>query len=297
MDVVVVTGMIGAGKSSLTSLIGEELNGVAKYENLSSPLLPLLYTASKEDKEKYRYPFLLKLNFFSERFAALKNSIQEEGTFAVLDRSIWEDKLFKRVLTECGEISELEEEIYDNLFESVVGDLAEYRPKLTIYIRLSFEKVIDRIKKRSRDYEEIDEKTYQYFKKLWSEYDQFIYKGCKNHNILTIDGDEYDFVENDSDRKEVVNLIRKELVRLNTIKEDIINFPTWVIGKKVKVKAPWYVEKGFTEGIVVESFLSHNKEVILNCRVEGRKNQISLYGESQWELIEDTYAEQDQGEI
>ena len=290
MDVVVIAGMIGAGKSSLTSLIGEELGGVTKYENLSSPLLPLLYTATKVDKEKYRYPFLLQLNFFSERFAALKSSIEENGTFAVLDRSIWEDKLFKRVLTECGEISELEEEIYDNLFEAVVGDLAEYRPKLTIYIRLSFEKVIDRIQKRSRDYEEIDEKTYQYFKKLWSEYDQFIYEGCKNHNILTIDGDKYDFVENESDRKEVVNLIKKELTALNMIKkEKAVKFSTWVIGKKVKVKAPWYRESGIEEGIVVESFLSHDKEFILNCCVEGRKNQISLYGESQWELIDDTY--------
>lgn len=287
MDVIVVAGMIGVGKSSLTKMVNEEFGGIAKYESLESPLLPLLYKASKEDKEKYRYPFLLQLNFFSERFSALKKSIEEKGTFVTLDRSIWEDKLFKRILMEQGEISELEGEIYDNLFGAVVGDLEEYRPKLTIYIRASFEKVIERIQKRSRDYEEIDEKTYQYFKKLWSEYDNFIYKDCKNHNILTIDGDKYDFVENESDRKEVIELIKKELVRLNTIEEETFNFPVWVVGKRVKVKAPWYRKMGIEEGIAVESFLSHDKQFIVNCRVKGRENQVTLYGESQWELILD----------
>ena len=287
MDVIVVAGMIGAGKSSLTKMINEEFGGIAKYESLESPLLPLLYTASKEDKEKYRYPFLLQLNFFSERFSALKKSKEEKGTFTTLDRSIWEDKLFKRILMEQGEISELEGEIYDNLFGAVIDDLEEYKPNLTIYIRASFEKVIERIQKRSRDYEEIDEKTYQYFKKLWSEYDAFIYEDCKKHKILTIDGDKYDFVENESDKKEVLNLIKKELIKQNIIKDDTDKFPVWVVGKKVKVKAPWYNKDGITEGIVVESFLSHDKKIILNCRVEGRKNQVSLYGEEQWELILD----------
>ena len=54
--------MIGAGKSSLAKILGEELGVDVFYESVDdNPILPLFYTASEEEIQAKRYPFLLQL--------------------------------------------------------------------------------------------------------------------------------------------------------------------------------------------------------------------------------------------
>ena len=61
---IVVAAMIGAGKSSLAKILGEHYNTDVFYESVDdNPILPLFYTASEEEIEAKRYPFLLQLHF------------------------------------------------------------------------------------------------------------------------------------------------------------------------------------------------------------------------------------------
>ena len=48
--VITIGAMIGAGKSSLAKLLGEELGTEVFYESVdNNPILPLFYTASEEE--------------------------------------------------------------------------------------------------------------------------------------------------------------------------------------------------------------------------------------------------------
>ena len=65
--VIVVGGMIGLGKTSVSEIISEELNSQVFYESVDdNPILPLFYSSSDEEIKMNRYPFLLQLYFSRE---------------------------------------------------------------------------------------------------------------------------------------------------------------------------------------------------------------------------------------
>ena len=71
--VITIAGFIGGGKSSLAKILSEHLNSEAFYESVDdNPILPLFYTASKEEINLNRYPFLLQLWFLNTRFKSIK---------------------------------------------------------------------------------------------------------------------------------------------------------------------------------------------------------------------------------
>ena len=104
---IVVGGMIGLGKSSVAKALGEEFGTEVFYESVEdNPILPLFYTASPEEIQKKRYPFLLQLWFLDTRFKSIKQALVNDNN--VLDRSIYEDWFFAKKNMELGRISELE---------------------------------------------------------------------------------------------------------------------------------------------------------------------------------------------
>ena len=87
---IVVGGMIGLGKSSVAEILGNHFNSEVFYESVDdNPILPLFYTASKEEISLNRYPFLLQLWFLNTRFKSIKRALVDKNN--VLDRSIYED--------------------------------------------------------------------------------------------------------------------------------------------------------------------------------------------------------------
>ena len=88
--IIVIGGMIGAGKTSVAKVIGEQLDSEVFYENVeNNDILPLFYTASPEEQDAKRYPFLLQLEFLSSRYQDIKRAFHNRHN--VLDRSIYED--------------------------------------------------------------------------------------------------------------------------------------------------------------------------------------------------------------
>ena len=62
--------MIGAGKTTVTKLIADRLDFTAYYEDVdNNQILPLFYTATPEEQERKRYPFLLQLEFLNSAFS------------------------------------------------------------------------------------------------------------------------------------------------------------------------------------------------------------------------------------
>ena len=151
----VVGGMIGLGKSSVAKILGEHFNSEVFYESVDdNPLLPLFYSESEEEIQRKRYPFLLQLYFLNTRFKSIKEALVNDNN--VLDRSIYEDWYFAKKNMELGRISDLEMNIYENLLGNMMEELEalpKKAPDIMIYLKGSFETVINRINLRGREFE------------------------------------------------------------------------------------------------------------------------------------------------
>lgn len=211
--VITIGAMIGAGKSSLAKLLGEELGTEVFYESVEdNPILPLFYTASEEEIAAKRYPFLLQLYFLKTRYQSIKAALSNDNN--ILDRSIYEDWYFAKINHDLGRISDLEFELYEGLLNEMMQELEELNykkaPDLMVYLSGSFETILKRINNRGRGYE-LDPELEAYYRKLWEGYDNWVYNCYKASPIVVIDIDKYDYVNNEEDKKEVLEIIKNKL--------------------------------------------------------------------------------------
>ena len=212
MAVIVLAGTIGAGKSSLTALIANRLGSEAFYESVDdNEVLPLFYA------EPEKYAFLLQIYFLNKRFDSIKQALTHENN--VLDRSIYEDSLLFHLNADLGRANETEVKVYDDLLQNMLQELPyaahKKRPDLLVHIHISFPKLLERIKKRGRPYEQIetDPTLYDYYQMLNERYDQW-YEDYDESPKIQIDGDKYDFVEDPEACQYVLALIEKKIEEL-----------------------------------------------------------------------------------
>lgn len=213
--VVIVGGMIGIGKTTTSKMLGKETGLKVYYESVEgNKVLPLFYTSSKEEKEKYRYPFLLQLSFLRSRFHAIKEALKNDN--AIMDRSIYEDYYFAKKNFELGNINEMEMDLYEGLLSEMMDELnllPKKSPDVMVYLHGSFETVLNRIKERGRSFE-LDSELVSYYIFLYDGYDEWVHSSYKASPIISIDVDKKDIVYNESDKKEFL----EELSRYNKIK-------------------------------------------------------------------------------
>ena len=209
---IVVGGMIGLGKSSVAEVLGEALGSNVFYESVDdNPILPLFYTASPEEIQAKRYPFLLQLYFLDTRFKAIKQALVKDNT--VLDRSIYEDWYFAKKNMELGRINELEMQVYESLLDNMMEELDELpkkAPDLMVYLKGSFETVLGRIMKRGRSFE-LDTELVDYYRFLWEGYDEWVINHYDASEVLIIDMDVIDVVEREEDKNKVIELVKEKL--------------------------------------------------------------------------------------
>ena len=209
---ITIGAMIGAGKTSLAELVANHFNSEVFYESVDdNPILPVFYTASEEEIQTKRYPFLLQLWFLNTRFKSIKEALVKDNN--VLDRSIYEDWYFAKVNKDLGRISDLEFSLYEDLLNNMLEELEglpKKSPDLMIYLSGSFETILDRIKKRGREYE-LDEALVSYYYTLWEGYDNWIKQHYKASEVLIINIDEIDYVNNEEHKQKVLSMIEQKL--------------------------------------------------------------------------------------
>ncbi|MBQ1769634.1 MAG: deoxynucleoside kinase [Turicibacter sp.] len=212
---IVIAAPIGAGKSSLAKLLGEHFNSDVFYESVDdNPILPLFYTATDEEIQTKRYPFLLQLHFLNTRFKSIKKALVNDNN--VLDRSIYEDLYFAKVNMDLGRINELEFNLYEGLLNNMMEEIEELpkkSPDLMIYLSGSFEKTLERIQKRGREYE-LDENLRDYYFKLYEGYEDWVDNHYNASHVLKINIDEFDYVNNEEDKQKVLALIETKLAEI-----------------------------------------------------------------------------------
>ncbi|MFC0361427.1 deoxynucleoside kinase [Enterococcus canintestini] len=212
MSVIVLAGTIGAGKSSLTEMIANHLNSEAFYESVDdNEVLPLFY------QDPNKYAFLLQIYFLNKRFDSIKQALRHENN--VLDRSIYEDSLLFHLNADLGRATETEVQVYDELLANMMQELPyaaqKKHPDLLVHIKVSFETMLARIKKRGRDFEQLeyDPSLYDYYKELNQRYDAW-FENYHESPKLQIDGDLLNFVEDEAAAKEVIQLIDDKLAEI-----------------------------------------------------------------------------------
>ncbi|WP_057894970.1 deoxynucleoside kinase [Lacticaseibacillus brantae] len=213
MTLIVLAGTIGAGKTSLTQMIADHFGTEAFYESVDdNEVLPLFYQDPK------KYAFLLQIYFLNKRFSAIKQAYRDDNN--VLDRSIFEDSLLFHLNADLGRATSTEVRVYDDLLQNMMEELPyaahKKRPDLLVHIKVSFETMLSRIERRGRPYEQLanDPSLYEYYKELNQRYAAW-YDAYDESPKIQIDGDKYDFVENQDDQTYVINLIQNEIDRLD----------------------------------------------------------------------------------
>ena len=212
---IVIGGMIGLGKTTVAEIIGEELSLPVYYESVEgNKVLPLYYTASEEEQQKYRYPFLLQLNFLTTRFHAIKEALLHNN--AVLDRSIYEDQYFASKIHDQGRMSDLEYSLYCDLLKEMMSEIdgmPKKAPDVMVYLKGTFPTVLKRIKERGRSFE-LAPSLVDYYHDLWKDYDEWVFHSYKASPLLVVDVDQRDIKENPEDRKWLLSELDKIYQRL-----------------------------------------------------------------------------------
>lgn len=215
----------------MTKILAEQLGTEPFYEPVTNnPVLELFYKGNEEVAKKRQvgdtkatnpFAFVLQVFFVNRRFDLIKKAMQHNNN--VLDRSIFEDAIFMKMNADMGNTTHEEYGIYQDLLDNMMEEYPLFSPgkkapDLMVMIDVSYDTMIKRIKKRGREYEQIenDPSLVNYYKTLLKYYEDWKHTYDKSP-LLVIDGDKYDFMEDLEDRKMVLRQIYDKLLEVGSI--------------------------------------------------------------------------------
>ncbi len=204
---IAIAGNIGAGKTTLTSLLAKHYQWDAMFEDTNTnPYLSDFYDDMK------RWSFNLQIYFLNSRYSQVVD-IRKGNSTVIQDRTIYEDAhIFAPNLYDMGLMSERDFSNYTSLFETMSAQIQG--PDLLIYLKASISTLVDHIQVRGRDYE--GSMSIDYLKRLNKRYDNWI-ASYNQGPLLVINSDEIDFLNKQEDFGEIVSKIEAEIGGLFTL--------------------------------------------------------------------------------
>jgi len=198
---IAIAGNIGAGKTTLTTLLSKHYGWDTHFEDVEqNPYLLDFYD------DMQRWSFNLQIYYLNSRFTQIQE-IKENNNTVIQDRTIYEDAyIFAPNLHAMGLMRTRAFENYFSLFNLLESFISA--PDLLIYLRASVPKLVQNIQKRGREYEEsirID-----YLKRLNERYEAWI-STYDRGKLLIIDIDDNSFHDNQEDLGKIISAIDGEL--------------------------------------------------------------------------------------
>lgn len=148
---IVVDGIIGAGKSTVSNYLSEKLN-IPLFEELKNDgedsMAQRMLDRFYEDQA--RWSAIIQVMFLNDRFKDIK-LIDQKGEPAIFDRSIYGDEIFARTIHDRGQMTKDEFDIYRDLLHNMLQHINP--PELLVYIDVSVDTAMERINKRARSTE------------------------------------------------------------------------------------------------------------------------------------------------
>lgn len=172
-----IAGLIGAGKTTLATALGEVLGLPVHFE-------PVADNVYLEDfyKDMNRWGFPLQIYLLNKRFRQ-QQQIVWEGRGGVQDRTIYEDAIFAKMLRDDGLMEEREYQTYLSLFNNMSNFMR--KPNVIVYLDVSPEESYERIKMRSRECE--SSLPLEYLQKLSKAYEDFLEDISQIIPVLRVD--------------------------------------------------------------------------------------------------------------
>ena len=198
---VAIAGNIGAGKTTLASILAKHFNWEVHFEDaVNNPYLSDFYN------DMHRWSFNLQVYFLNSRYTQILD-IQKGNKTIIQDRTIYEDAyIFAPNLHEMGLMSKRDFENYFSLFETMSNQVQP--PDLLIYLRASIPTLVSHIQSRGREYE--GNMSLDYLKRLNEKYENWI-NNYKIGNLLLINVDQLDFKNNQDDLSEIVQRVSTQI--------------------------------------------------------------------------------------
>jgi deoxyadenosine/deoxycytidine kinase len=202
---IAIAGNIGAGKTTLTTLLAKHFKWQPHFEDADdNPYLNDFY----EDMQ--RWSFNLQVYFLNSRFGQVQK-IRNSGKTVIQDRTIYEDAyIFAPNLHAMGLMTTRDYNNYFALFKLMESFISP--PDLLIYLRASVPTLVRQIEKRGREYE--NSINIEYLKRLNERYEAFISSYEEDHKdakLIIIDVDHNEFNENQEDLGIIINKINAEI--------------------------------------------------------------------------------------
>ena len=198
---IAIAGNIGAGKTTLTTLLAKHYGWIPNYETVDdNPYLNDFYN------DMQRWSFNLQIFFLNSRFKQVVD-IRKSGKTVIQDRTIYEDaEIFAPNLHDMGLMSTRDFENYRALFKLMV-DLIN-PPDLLIYLRASVPTLVNQIQQRGREYEESI--RLDYLKMLNERYELWIsrYNASK---LLIVNVNDLNFHTSNEDLSKIIDGIDAQI--------------------------------------------------------------------------------------
>jgi deoxyadenosine/deoxycytidine kinase len=192
---IAIEGNIGAGKTTLSSMISDTYNAKLILEGFAdNPFLPKFY----EDKARYAFP--LEMSFLAERYQQYSESTSQLDlfkNFMVSDYDIYKSLIFAQITLSTEEYT-----LYRKLFGFMYKDAKI--PDAYIYLYQNTDRLLENISKRGRDYEKNIDAAY--LEKINQGYLDFIKTHHQNQHLI-LDISDRDFVNNPEDYQWILNKI------------------------------------------------------------------------------------------
>jgi deoxyadenosine/deoxycytidine kinase len=145
--IIVVEGLIGAGKSSFCQELGSQLQTAEVFlepdeqTEIINPYLAKFY----EDPE--RWAFTMQIHLMQSRYQTHLRAQQMTRLLkvdAIIDRSIYGDTCFAKLQRTLGTMSEHEYRTYASLYESLLSPNIQ-KPDLCVWLNVSVDTAYERV--------------------------------------------------------------------------------------------------------------------------------------------------------
>ncbi|MEP7266900.1 MAG: deoxynucleoside kinase [Saprospiraceae bacterium] len=197
---IAVAGNIGAGKTSLATLLSKHYQWKVMYEDATdNPYLSDFYF------DMSRWSFNLQIHFLHSRYRQIL-AIRSGESPVIQDRTIYEDAhIFAPNLYDMGLMTKRDFDSYQHLFQTMASQVEP--PDLLIYLKGNISTLVDHIQNRGRDYE--GNMSLDYLKKLNRKYDEWI--DSYHSELLVVPIDDLDFINQSEDLGKIITMIDSKI--------------------------------------------------------------------------------------
>ncbi len=195
---IAIEGNIGAGKTSLASMIALDYNAKIILEQFEdNSFLPKFY----QDQDKYAFP--LEMSFLASRYQQLNDELGPQDLFKSF--TISDYYIIKSLIFAKKTLAEDEFTLYTRFFNIIHQQLP--KPDLLVYLYMDTPKLQENIRQRGRAYEQDIQD--EYLEKIQQGYFEFI-KQQTNLRILVLDTNSLDFIKHASDYQKIIEVMNQD---------------------------------------------------------------------------------------